>query len=325
MDTTRMEQQPVIVISGPTASGKSALAMSVAEHFSLEIISADSRQVYRGLDIGTAKPTKEEQARVRHHLIDIRNPDERYSAGQFARDAKEAIDDIHSRFRIPVVVGGTGLYISALFDGIAHEEESDDLHDIRKTIEQRMQSEGRDALYEELASIDPLAAERYADKNPVRVIRALAYIAKHGIPFSTIFSEQNTPHQFNAHYFAVNPDVEILKQRINSRTEHMWADGLADETQRLLDAGYSPDVQSLNTVGYKEAIAFLRGDINRLRAIELTAQNTRRYAKRQRTWMRSRCTEYTFLTGTPHDNEQQLNTYCTELFSATLTSNTNGL
>ena len=274
-----------IALVGPTASGKTALSEHIAHHLPVEIISADSRQVYRYLTIGTAKPPAELLERIPHHFIDIVDPDESYSAGRFGTEAAQVVQDIHTRGRIPLIVGGSGLYIRALCEGLFDEESADVLpHRVR--IEQRLAEEGVESLYSELQRIDPVSAERYSDRNRRRILRALEYYYATGRPLAEAHGLHTQQRNFRTLYFAQAMERPELYDRINRRTVQMFDDGIVEETEAVLALGYSPELNSLNTVGYKECIALLRGELTREEAIQRTQQNTRRYAKRQMTWFR---------------------------------------
>jgi tRNA dimethylallyltransferase len=279
--------QNVIVVTGPTASGKTDFALKLANYADIEIISADSRQIYLYLNIGTAKPTKAELNKVQHHIIDFLKPDEEFSAGKFSDIAINTIKDIKSRGKIPVVVGGTGFYIKALFEGLSDVDESDyvERNEIRTELNTILKDHGKDFLYDMLVLEDPVAAEKYSDKNPRRVIRALEFIrANEGMNFSSTFGS-HTPSGFTPHYYVLNPQRDDLYKKINERTEQMFSSGLIREVAEILEMGYPPMLNSLNTVGYKECISMIFGDISLEQAIEETKKNTRRYAKRQITWL----------------------------------------
>lgn len=281
-----VEQKVLIIILGPTASGKTGLSIKLAEWLDIEVISADSRQVFKFLDIGTAKPNYEELSKVKHHFINIINPDEYYSAGIFAKQASDTALDIFSRGKIPVVVGGSGLYIKAVCDGFFNEDKEESFSVIRTTLENRLLSEGKDALYCELEKIDPAMALLYNDKNPRRIIRALEFFYSNGITLSEAHNQQQDNIPFKPIYFGINHNREHLYDLINHRTEIMWKNGIVEETQKVLNMGYPPDLNSLNTVGYKECIDYLNGNKNEADTISLIKQNTRHYAKRQMTWFR---------------------------------------
>ncbi|TAL70905.1 MAG: tRNA (adenosine(37)-N6)-dimethylallyltransferase MiaA [Bacteroidetes bacterium] len=276
----------VIIILGPTASGKTEASVELSKLIDCEVISADSRQIYRFLDIGTAKPTKEAQKQVKHHFIDILNPDEYYSAGLFGSQAESVISDLSGKKKIPLIVGGSGLYIKALCEGLFREDLKNNTSDIRKNITNKLELFGIDVLYDELKKIDVESTNLYFDRNPRRILRALEYFYSTGFPISKAHKEKKDRKTFKTLYFGIHFEREELYKRINTRAELMWENGLESETRKVLKIGYTPELNSLNTVGYKECIAYLNSDISRERAIELTKQNTRRYAKRQMTWFR---------------------------------------
>lgn len=276
----------VVVVQGPTASGKTELAHRLADVFPMEIISADSRQVWSGLDIGTAKPPVEERHRYRYHGVDICTPDRRLSAGEFAHAAWQWIADIHRRGQIPLVVGGSGLYVRAIVEGL-FEQPGDISPTIRSELQYRLARDGRDALYEELARIDPESAARYSDRNPRRLLRALEFYYTHGIPLSLAQRQHRIePPPMHVVRLTLLPNREHLYSRIEHRTTTMWRSGLLDEVRRLLDSGYQPTAPAFETIGYAEAIAVIEGRMTLPDAIEHTALRTRHYAKRQYTWLR---------------------------------------
>jgi len=276
----------VIVITGPTGAGKTDFALKLADNADIEIISADSRQIYKFLNIGTAKPKIEELSKVKHHLIDYLNPDEDFSAGKFADIAKILLHQIINSGKIPVIVGGTGFYIKALFDGLSEvdDNETEEAKSIRDKYDSILKKEGRDHLYGLLAAIDMESAAKYSDKNPRRIIRALEHFELTGNKFSDTFGMEQ-PSEFLPQYYVVNPSRDELYKRINDRTDMMFRNGLIKETAEVIEMGYAPTLNSLNTVGYKECISMIFGEIPIERAIELTKQNTRKYAKRQVTWL----------------------------------------
>lgn len=275
-----------IAIIGPTASGKTGLAIELSKYLNIEVISADSRQIYKFLDIGTAKPSKCELEAIPHHFIDIIDPATEYSAGIFAKEAQAKAIEIFNSGKLPVIVGGSGLYVKSLCEGFFMEEKPDIYSNVRMMLKDRLFQEGIVSLYDELLKIDSISAKKYNDKNPRRILRALEFFYVYGIPFSEVGTKHKVKPAFDTLYFEITHDRQELYKRINRRAEMMWQSGLIDETKKLLDLGYSPELNSLNTVGYKETIAYLRGDINNERALELIQQNTRRYAKRQMTWNR---------------------------------------
>lgn len=279
---------PVIVLVGATASGKTAtsavLARLLKADYKPEIISADSRQIYRYLTIGTAKPPEELLAEVPHHCINIKNPDEQYNAGTFGLETTQIVERLLTENRIPIVVGGSGLYVQALCDGLFEHEINTDKE--RQILEQRLTHEGIERLYKDLQNVDAVSAEKYRDLNPRRIIRALEYYYASGTPLSLAHNQFRIQRPFESLFYGIEVPREELYERINNRTTTMFRDGLIEETQWVLEKGYSPVLNSLNTVGYKEVLQLFEGKISKQQAIELTQQNTRHYAKRQKTWFR---------------------------------------
>ena len=274
----------ILVITGPTASGKSSLALTLAKKIPAEIISADSRQIYKYLDIGTAKPTPEERNAVPHHCIDIRTPDQRFNAGDFQIAGRKAIADIGKSKKLPIIVGGTGLYIRALVDGFFEQPVFSGK--IRSELEDRLVNDGKESLYEELRTVDPESAERMDASKQRRVIRALEVFYETGITISEYHRHHTVEHMYDASFVGLQWDRKKLYERINDRVDRMREQGLVEEVRRLLERGFDDRLQALQTVGYKEAISHLRGEIAFDRMVELIKQNTRRFAKRQITWFR---------------------------------------
>ncbi len=305
-----------IALVGPTASGKTALSEQIAQLLPVEIISADSRQVYRHLTIGTAKPPADLLRDVPHHFVDIVNPDEAYSAGRFGTEAAQVALDVHARGRVPLIVGGSGLYIRALCEGLFDEDSNTDVRPYRLRIEQQLAEEGIDSLYSELERVDPASAQRYSDRNPRRLIRALEYYYSTGRPFAEAHETHAQQRSFRTLYFTQDIERTTLYERINRRTEHMFADGIVEETEAVLAMGYAPALNSLNTVGYKECIALLNGGITRQEAISLVQQNTRRYAKRQLTWFRRYDNIYRIGDSTDNIAKKIVNEYISQSGSA---------
>ncbi len=300
-----MKNNIVIAIIGPTASGKTETAIELSKLIPSEVISADSRQIYKYMDIGTAKPTKEELAAAKHHFIDIVNPDDYYSAGVFGNEAENAALEIIGRSKIPVVAGGSGLYIKALCEGLFEEEsEHKGSLGIRQELESELKSNGIDILFDRLKNVDPVSAEKYIDKNPRRVLRALEYYLLSGKPISEAhISTGQKP--FVTYYYGIKTDREALYDRINKRAEIMWASGLIEETKSLMNMGYSPSLNSMNTVGYKECIAYIEGKMPEPEALDKMKQATRNYAKRQMTWFR-KIDKINWLEGSPKQIAQQI-------------------
>jgi tRNA dimethylallyltransferase len=279
----------VIFIIGPTASGKTAVSLKLSELLDIEVISADSRQIYKYLDIGTAKPELEELSKVPHHFIDIILPDQYYSAGIFGDQAAAKAEQIISRKHIPVVVGGSGLYIKAMAEGLFPEETVNDpkRQKVREQIETRILQNGIEEVYNELMEVDPVSANKYSDMNPRRILRAMEYYHMTGNPLSIAHSKHFIGRNFTPIYFEIQHDRAVIYDIINRRSKLMWDRGIVNETRRVLDMGFSENLNSLNTVGYKEAIKFINGQLNEERALELMQQSTRNYAKRQVTWFKS--------------------------------------
>ncbi|PWB68375.1 tRNA (adenosine(37)-N6)-dimethylallyltransferase MiaA [candidate division GN15 bacterium] len=276
---------PIPIICGPTASGKTSLALALAAEYPIEIVSADSRQLVRHLDIGTAKPTAEEQARVPFHLIDVIEPGERYSAFRYIGDASLAIDQILKRGRIPVVVGGTGLYLRALTDGVVEIDQSD--MTIRDQLEREMAENGPQAMYERLKQIDPLEAAKIHPHNRVRVIRALEIFHLTGKSKSEITATGgHRKPDYAFEYFCLAPPRAELYETINRRVDRMVGDGLVTEFESLLARGYLERIRRANIIGYNELIDWQEGRWSLDEAVASIKQNTRRYAKRQMTWFR---------------------------------------
>lgn len=269
----------VIAIAGPTASGKTKLAIEMAQQLDTEIISADSRLVYKGFDIGTAKPTKEEQKLVKHYLIDVVEPEVDYSVADFADEARKIIDEIHSRGKVPIIAGGTGLYFRILLENY-------DLPRLEANQSLRAELEERDVddLYNELLILDPKAAEKIHKNNKVRVIRALEVCKILNKPFSEAIGLKESAYDVEW-IFPQIESREVLYDRINKRVDIMIADGLIDETKYLLSK-HGRIKNLVNTIGYQEIIQYLDGVCDLDTAIEEIKQNTRRYAKRQLTWFR---------------------------------------
>lgn len=281
----------ILVIVGTTASGKSALALEIAKHIPSEIVSADSRQVYKHLDIGTAKPTQEELRSVPHHLVDIREPNERFNAGDFQELGRKTITEILLRKKLPVVAGGTGLYIRALIDGFFEQPELFPkgwipTGETRAELEQRLNIKGKESLFKELQSVDPESAAAMDATKFRRVIRALEVYYETGIPISQFHARHKPEQIYNAIFVGLEWERATLYDRINKRVDKMIAGGFLDEVKHLQSMGFDDRFQSLQTVGYKEAFAFLRNEISHDRMVELMKQNTRRFAKRQMTWFR---------------------------------------
>jgi tRNA dimethylallyltransferase len=277
-------ERKVIVIVGPTCSGKTETGTLVAENIGGEIISADSRQIYNHLTIGTAKPSDDELSRVKHHFINVLEPDIDYNASKFEIDSLKTIEDIFLKGKTPVVVGGSGLYVRALIDGIMNTVETN--FNYREELYLMREKHGNDFLYEELKKVDPVSAESMLPQNWKRVIRCLEVFHLTGEPMWKWQEEFRREINFEFVEFGLNWPREILYKNIEDRVDQMIENGLIDEVKQILSLGYSKELYSLNTVGYKEIISFLSGEITLERAAELIKRNTRRYAKKQLTWFR---------------------------------------
>ncbi len=278
---------PVLAIVGATATGKSALAMALAEPLGGEIVNADALQVYRGLDIGTAKPGLAERARVPHHLIDILEPHEPYSAGEFARRAEEAIRDIQGRGRLPIVVGGSGLYLRALFEGMSPLPPVD--LEVRQQLRERVGYDGTGLpkLYEELRQLDPVTAARLAPGDTQRILRALEVVMVSGKPLSDWVSRQPFGSQrIAAVRVGLTLPRAILYDRIAGRVARMVDQGWVEEVAGLLARGVTPDLPAFQAIGYRQLVPYFEGEWSLDRTIEETVKATRRFAKRQETWFR---------------------------------------
>jgi len=269
----------VIAIVGPTASGKTKLAIEMAQELNTQIISADSRLVYKGFDIGTAKPTKEEQALVKHYMIDIVEPEVQYSVADYAKEAKSIIDDMHLQGKMPIVVGGTGLYFRILLENYS-------LSDIDTNEELRAELDAKDVeeLYKQLVELDRLSAETIHKNDKKRLVRAIEVSLITGKPYSQVKATKDS--EYNVKWvFPEIPSREWLYDRINKRVYNMLDDGLIDETKLLLEK-HGRTMNLVKTIGYQEIIKYLDGEYSLDRAVELIQQNSRRYAKRQLTWFR---------------------------------------
>jgi tRNA dimethylallyltransferase len=278
-------EQRVIIIAGPTCSGKTALSILLAGELQSEVISADSRQVYKYLDIGTAKPAAEDMAGIKHHFIDEIEPDGNFNANLFEQKSLEIIGQLHQKDTIPVVAGGSGLYIKALVDGITESAVYSD--EIREKLLKEKEENGIFFLYEKLKKLDPVSADRMLPQNWKRVLRALEVILFTGKPIWQHHKEYERDCNINFIQYALNWDRPRLYSNINKRVDKMIEAGLVDEVKSLLEKGFASKVNALNTVGYKEIIEYLESRISLDTAIELIKRNTRRYAKKQMTWFRA--------------------------------------
>ena len=280
------EKPSIIVIAGPTCVGKTGTTIALAEGLRGEIIGADAMQVYRRLDIGTAKPTEEERARVPHHLIDVADPDEPFSAARFKALADGVVRDLHRRGAPAFVAGGTGLYIKALTRGLFETREVD--ASIRKRLRAEAEGDGLAMLYRRLQEVDRESAQKVHPNDRYRILRALEVFESTGSPIS----RHHQDHRFSGCPYRVLKmglfmDREILYGRINRRVDQMIASGLVEEVKGLLDAGFGPQLKSMQSIGYRHMVGFLLGALSWDEAVETLKRDTRRYAKRQYTWFRA--------------------------------------
>ena len=274
----------VPIVVGPTAVGKTTLSVMLANKLPIEVVSADSRQIYRYLDIGTAKVSEEIRQRIPHYMIDICDPDEYFSAGMYSRISRKVIDEIHQRGKIPVVVGGSGFYISALIDGIFDVEVHDE--NIRQELKEYEEKNGLEDLYHELQKCDPEYAAKISPTDTQRIFRSLEVYRATGRNLSSWHKQDSEPAKFKPVMFGITMEREDLYNRIDRRVREMFEQGLMDEAQKLIHMGYRPGMNALNTVGYKEIFDYLAGEITSEQMIYLIQRNSRRYAKRQLTWFR---------------------------------------
>ena len=304
-------KKPLIVIAGPTACGKTDISIDLAEKIGGEIISGDSMQVYKYMDIGTAKVTKEEMRDIPHYLVDELYPDEEYNVMLFQQKAKQYMEGIYSRGHIPIIVGGTGFYINALvYDNDFSEEEESE---IRKELYAVAENEGAEKLHAMLAEVDPEYAANIHHNNVKRVARALEYYRLTGEKMSEHnknAKEKETP--YNLAFFVLNMDREKLYERINLRVDIMMNNGLEQEVRKLIEMGYSPELVSMQGLGYKEFIPYFNGEISLEQVVDDIKKYTRRFAKRQLTWFRGQ-TDGTWLDMGTLSKDKALETMLDEL------------
>ena len=304
-----MTKEPLIILTGPTAVGKTALSLSLAERVNGEIISADSMQVYRGMDIGSAKIMPEEQKGIPHHLIDVLDPDEEFHVVRFVQMAKEAMEDIRSRGKVPILTGGTGFYIQAMLYDIDFTESGED-DSYRRELETYAKEQGAEKLHEKLKEVDPISAEKIHANNVKRVIRALEYYHQTGEKISEHNESQrqkNSPYDFI--YYVLRLPREILYDRINRRVDLMREQGLEAEVRRLREQGCTRNMVSMQGLGYKEILAALDGECTMDEAFDKIKLETRHFAKRQFTWFR-RERDVTWLDKDRFADEQELLKHC---------------
>jgi tRNA dimethylallyltransferase len=277
------EKLPLIVIIGPTAVGKTSVSIALAKRFDGEIVSADSRLLYRGMDIGTAKPTVKEMQGVPHHLIDVAFPDEIWSLAIYQREAYQVIDEIHARQKLPFLVGGTGQYIRAIIEGWRIPPQKPD-YKLRTQLDRWAETIGAQGLHDRLRTLDSDAADKIDYRNMRRTVRALEVILKTGERFSDLRRKQACPYR--PVVLGIQRSREDLYQRVDQRIDQMIKDGLVEEVQRLLESGYSPDLPTMSAIGYGEIIQYLLNKITLEEAIALIQKNTRVFVRRQTNWFK---------------------------------------
>ena len=277
----------IIVVTGPTATGKTALGIVLAKQYNGEVVSADSMQIYKRMDIGTAKPTPEEIGDIPHHMIDIVDPAESYSVAQYVEDAAACVDDILARGKLPIIVGGTNLYIDSLISGRTFADQPGDPA-VRQALLDRYDAIGGEAMRQELAAVDPERAEKLHPSDKRRIVRALEIFRLTGKTITQHDAETKLlPPRYNATQFALTfSDRARLYDRINRRVDIMVEAGLFDEVRTLLAEGLSAHCTAMQAIGYKEVVRALEGELTDQEAIDLIKQESRRYAKRQLTWLR---------------------------------------
>ncbi|MFC2163447.1 tRNA (adenosine(37)-N6)-dimethylallyltransferase MiaA [Acidobacteriota bacterium] len=281
------KEKNLLIIVGPTGVGKSVVAIRLAKQYSGEVISCDSMQVYRGFDIGTDKIPQEKQENIPHHLLDILNSSDQFTAAEFAHRAADTIRLIHERNKLPIIAGGTGLYIKALIEGLFPEDTKDPL--IRKELEGEADEKGLEVLWERLRRIDPEYGEHVGRNDRIRIIRALEVYTATGKPISDHFlSTKPYVHDFNITQIGLKLERKELYNRIEDRVEKMYEQGIVDEVRALFESGVKESAPPFRALGYKHVLQFLKEEISLDEAIYLTKRDTRHYAKRQMTWFRKR-------------------------------------
>lgn len=304
------DKRPIVVLTGPTAVGKTELSIQLAKAINGEIISADSMQVYKKMDIGTAKIRPEEMMGVKHYLIDEFEPDEEFNVMKFKEYTDKYMNEIYEKGKIPILVGGTGFYIQAVLKDVEFKEEESS--DIRKELEEFANVHGPQALHERLAQIDPKSAEVIHQNNVRRVIRAIEFYEQTGMKFSEHNeNEKQKQSPFNYVYFVLNQDRKILYDRIEKRIDIMMKDGLVEEVKSLISQGYGRDLVSMQGLGYKEIVAYLEGEITLEEAVYILKRDTRHFAKRQITWFK-RETDVTWLDKDIYKTSEEQMAFCME-------------
>lgn len=307
-------KKPLIIIAGPTACGKTASSIYLAKKINGEIISADSMQVYKYMDIGTAKITKNEMENVKHYLIDEFYPDYDFSIAIFKEMATEYINNIHSRGKVPILVGGTGFYInSIIYDNNFTQTEKDDIY--RKELQQTAIQKGNLYLHNMLQKVDEKSAQDIHPNNVKKIIRALEFYKLTGKKISQHNQEEKQRKQaYNTTFFVLNMDRDKLYERINLRVDKMVKDGLVQEVENLLNKGYNKNNVSMQGIGYKEIVAYLQGEYSLDYAIETIKKNTRHFAKRQLTWFKHQAKDALWIDVNNFDTQENLVKYMTNIF-----------
>ncbi len=276
---------PLIIITGPTAVGKTELAIWLASQLKTEIISADSMQIYRELDLGTAKPSKLEQAQAKHHLIDLVNPEQEFTVAEYQQHFQQTVTTLHQAGKIPLVVGGTGFYLRSALQEFTFEATASADYQLREKLKQEAALHGSLVLHQRLAQLDPVTAAKLHPHDLVRIIRALEVYEITGKSISSLAKKSLAP-KYQTIYLFLNRDRTELYARIETRAEQMMAEGFLDEVTQLLEKGYDPKSKALQGLGYKQLISHLQGEISYATALTEIKKQTRHYAKRQLTWFR---------------------------------------
>ena len=279
-----MLKNKVIVIGGPTASGKTALSIELAKKINGEIVSADSMQIYKEMDIGTAKPDKEEMQGIKHYMLDFLNPNQAYSVADYKKDAKKAIKEIIEKGKTPIVVGGTGLYIDSLIYEIEYIDIKTDF-EYRNKLEKIVEEQGLEKLYQEAKKIDPKAMEKISENDKKRILRILEIYYQTGKTKTELDNNSRKEPEYDYKMFAIDMDRDVLYDRINKRVDIMISKGLIEEVKNIYDR-YNEFPTSMQALGYKEVVEFLENKISKEEMTEKIKQESRRYAKRQLTWFR---------------------------------------
>lgn len=283
--------KPLIVLTGPTAVGKTELSLKIAKQINAEIVSADSMQVYKYMDIGTAKPSPEERKAIPHHLIDVVEPDQEFSVADYQRLFQQTVASIYAGGKLPLVTGGTGLYIRACIQGFDLEP-GGPLPSLRRELKEQIEKHGSHYLYQRLVDVDSEAAAKIHPNDQRRVVRALEVFLSTGVPISKLQRNRSSNFKYKVIYIFLNRNRDELYHRIELRVEQMIADGLVDEVQSLLKKGFSPQLKPMQSLGYKQICRYLFQECSLEEAIASIKQETRRYAKRQLTWFRKEPVDY---------------------------------